>query len=150
MIFKSRLTVLCIAIFFCAACTYHQDPAKQLRNLENTDLAFSSLSKQSGMKKAFREYIDPYAVLLRPNHNPIIGDNAIKYIQSQEDSAFTLTWKPEGGEIAESGDLGYTFGLYTLQTKDTIMHGTYVTIWKKQNDGRWKFTLDAGNPGTDQ
>src|SRR6059058_2723668 len=76
MIFKSALTVFSIAIFFCVGCTYHQDPVKQLQNLENTDVAFSSLSKQSGMKKAFQEYMDPHAILLRPNHNPIIGDKA--------------------------------------------------------------------------
>jgi ketosteroid isomerase-like protein len=25
--------------------------------------------------------------------------------------------------------------------------GTYVTIWRKQKDGKWKFVLDTGNQG---
>jgi ketosteroid isomerase-like protein len=46
-----------------------------------------------------------------------------------------------------SGDLGYTYELFTVTAKDTTMQGTYVSIWKKQKDGNWKFVLDTGNPG---
>ena len=63
------------------------------------------------------------------------------------DSSYTLTWNPGGGEIATSDNLGYTYGIYKLATKDTIFRGTYVSIWKKQKDGKWKFVLDSGNPG---
>jgi ketosteroid isomerase-like protein len=31
--------------------------------------------------------------------------------------------------------------------KDTIIYGTYISIWKKQSDGNWKFVLDSGNEG---
>ena len=58
-----------------------------------------------------------------------------------------LTWKPDGGEIATSGDLGFTYGIYKLEMKDTVLKGTYVSIWKKQTDGKWKFVLDSGNEG---
>jgi ketosteroid isomerase-like protein len=30
---------------------------------------------------------------------------------------------------------------------DTFFAGTYVSIWKKQPDGKWKFILDSGNEG---
>lgn len=111
------------------------------------DEAFSDLSKQAGMKKAFIEYIDNEGILLRPNHPPIVGADAIDFLSELADSSYTLTWQPGGGEIAESGDMGFTYGMYNLEIKDTVFKGTYVSIWKKQKDGKWKFVLDSGNEG---
>ena len=111
-----------------------------------TDEAFSAMSKQQGMKKAFIEYIDDDGILLRPNHPPIIGANAIEYLTQVNDSSFTLTWEPSSAQVSSSGDLGYSYGIYNLQLHDTILHGTYVSIWK-QKDGKWKFVLDTGNEG---
>jgi hypothetical protein len=112
-----------------------------------TDEAFSEMSRKNGMKKAFLEYIDNEGILLRPNHPPIIGADAIDFLSQVNDSSFTLTWTPGGGEMATSANLGYTYGIYKLELKDTVLRGTYVSIWKKQPDGKWKFVLDTGNEG---
>ncbi|MBA2250166.1 MAG: DUF4440 domain-containing protein [Chitinophagaceae bacterium] len=116
-------------------------------DLITTDLQFSEMSRQHGMKKAFIEYIENEGVLLRPNHPPIVGADAIEFLSQSVDSSYTLTWKPSAADIAVSGDLGYTYGIYTLHLRDTAMQGTYVSIWKKQSDGKWKFVVDSGNPG---
>lgn len=113
----------------------------------SADLAFSDMSKEKGMKKAFLEYIDNEGVLLRPNHPPIVGAYSIDYLSQLNDSSFTLTWKPTSAMVANSADLGFTYGIYDLKLPDTTMHGTYVSIWKKQADGKWKFVLDSGNEG---
>ena len=112
-----------------------------------TDEAFSSMSRQNGMKKAFIEYMDDEGILLRPNHPPIIGADAIEFLSLTNDTAYTLIWKPSGGEVSAAGDLGFTYGIYTLSLSDTTLYGTYVSIWKKQKDGKWKFVLDTGNEG---
>ncbi len=112
-----------------------------------TDEAFSNMSRQNGMKKAFIEYIDNEGILLRPNHPPIIGADAIEFLSQANDTAYTLTWKPSGGEVSAAGDLGFTYGIYTLSLPDTTLYGTYVSIWKKQEDDKWKFVLDTGNEG---
>jgi len=111
------------------------------------DIAFSNMSRQVGMKKAFLEYIDNEGILLKPNHPPIAGADAIEFLSGINDTSYTLTWKPSKAEIAGSDDLGFTFGIYELKTKDTTLKGTYVSIWKKQKDGGWKFVLDSGNEG---
>lgn len=114
------------------------------------DEAFSEMSRKTGMKKAFIEYIDNEGILLRPNHPPIAGADAIDFLSQVNDSSYILTWSPGGGQIAASADLGYTYGIYKLEMKDTVLRGTYVSIWKKQKDGKWKFVLDCGNPGIGQ
>ena len=78
---------------------------------------------------------------------PIIGANAIDFLSQVNDSSYTLTWSPAGAGIATSEDLGYSYGIYKLELKDTVLRGTYVSIWKKQKDGTWKFILDSGNEG---
>jgi ketosteroid isomerase-like protein len=113
------------------------------------DRSFSKSSEQKGMKNAFLDYIDSNGVLLRNNHLPLLGANAIDYLIQQNDTGYTLKWEPQSGMIAASGELGYTYGIYVLRpsTKDTLLYGTYVSIWKKQEDGSWKFILDSGNEG---
>jgi ketosteroid isomerase-like protein len=149
-----------LVIFCWTACTNetkkesyddHNDKNEKVALLE-TDKAFSKMSEEKGMKAAFIEYIDSNGVLLRPNRLPIIGANAIDFLIQQNDSAYTLTWQPHNGDVARSGEMGYTYGIWTLKPRqqDTTLYGTYVSIWKKQHDGHWKFVLDTGNDGIGQ
>lgn len=143
-----------VAVFF--SCTQKQatpgpDLVDEKMALLNTDRAFSDLSVKSGMKAAFIEYIDSNGVLLRGNHMPIIGANAIDFLIAQNDTGFVMNWQPQHAVVAKAADMGYTYGIYALHPNsvDTVLYGTYVSIWKKQHDGKWKFVLDSGNEGID-
>jgi ketosteroid isomerase-like protein len=144
-----------VSLFLVTGCTRKDkiDVKKEREIMKQTDIDFSNLSKEKGMVNAFFEYIDSAAVLLRPNHFPLVGKAARMFIGETDDSGFILTWAPLGAEISGSGDLGYTYGTWTSYQKkwltDSITRGTYVTIWKRQKMGGWKFVLDSGNPGVD-
>jgi ketosteroid isomerase-like protein len=120
--------------------------------LMDADRAFSAMSEAKGMKAAFIDFLDSNGVLLRPNHLPIAGADAIDFLIQQNDSDYTLTWEPRNGAVAKSGELGYTYGIYSLRPsiKDTVIYGTYVSIWKKDKDGTWKYILDSGNEGIEE
>jgi len=141
--------LLSLALFACKNKRSTQDAVDDKLTMMDADRAFSRLSEEKGMKSAFLDYIDSNGVLLRPNHLPLLGADAIDYLIQQNDSSFTLKWEPKNGAVAASGELGYTYGLYVLRpsTKDTLIYGNYVSIWKKQKDGKWKFVLDSGNEG---
>lgn len=151
----SKKTPFFIHVFFIAALLFFSCDLKTdniIKNpsadeIINADRAFSDMSRQVGMKKAFLEYIDNEGILLRPNHLPVVGAEAIDFLSLLNDTAYTLTWKPAKAEIAKSGELGFSYGIYELTTKDTTLKGTYITIWKKQSNGAWKFVLDSGNEG---
>lgn len=118
--------------------------------LMNTDLAFSDLSLQKGTHEAFMTYVADNGTLLRPYHLPITGKDSVHaYLFAKPDTTFTLTWKPLYADIAASGDLGYTFGTYQFTVKNSKESeaGTYVSIWKQDAAGNWKYVLDTGNPG---
>lgn len=134
------------------SCKYKKDvtiAVADKRELMDVDRAFSKMSEEKGMKNAFIEYIDSNGVLLKPGRMPIIGASAIDYLIQLNDTGFTLTWEPNNSDISSSGDLGYTFGIYALKPNisDTTIYGTYISIWKKEKNGKWKFVLDSGNEG---
>jgi len=128
------------------------DLAAERAALMETDRKFSDLSVEKGMKNAFIEYIDSNGVLLRPNLMPIVGAHAIDYLIQQNDTSYKLNWEPQKVFVSKSADMGYTYGLYALHPNgiDTVIYGTYVSIWKKQDDGSWKFVLDTGNEGAEE
>ena len=119
-------------------------------DLIKLDKEFSALSKAKGMKYAFLEYAADSAVLLQRNVWPVVGKKAISAaFEAFSDSGFTLTWEPLDADMSRSGDFGYTYGLYTsfIKADSSVTRGKYVTIWKKQPDGSWKYVLDSGNEG---
>jgi ketosteroid isomerase-like protein len=119
------------------------------QELLDTDRAFSRMSATVGMQQAFLEYCAADGVLLRPGSHPIMGKEAVTgLLASTDDSSFELTWEPHFARASASGDLGYTYGIYSLRPSDadTLMKGTYVSIWLKE-DGEWKWVLDTGNQG---
>lgn len=119
--------------------------AKQ--KLLQTDISFSNLSKTNGEQYAFMEYMADKGVLLRPNHDPMKESMVRLFIQMLDTSKSSLTWQPTDADVSSSGELGYTYGVYTYREPDTTMRGTYISVWKKDSSGNWKVVLDSGNSG---
>ena len=56
-----------------------------------------------------------------------------------------LTWYPVLADVAQTGDLGYTTGPWTSFLNDRPKTaGEYVTVWRKQPDGKFKFVVNMG------
>jgi len=59
-----------------------------------------------------------------------------------------LAWQPSFAGMAESGDMGFTTGPWEFKgdVKDEKPsgYGHFMTVWKKQADGSWKFVVDLG------
>ncbi|WP_460503797.1 Cif family virulence factor, partial [Hymenobacter agri] len=54
-----------------------------------------------------------------------------------------LTWYPLLADVAQTGDLAYTTGPWTMLQNDRAQAaGEYVTLWRKQPDGQWKYALN--------
>jgi len=64
----------------------------------------------------------------------------------------TADWKASQAGIADSGDLGYTYGTVSLPgagPAGAAATGDYLKIWKKDAAGAWKIVVDvlAPRPG---
>jgi hypothetical protein len=150
----NRILPVVIAALLFTSCDLKPDQENKAdafakMEMMEADRKFSRMSAEKGMKAAFIEYIDSNGVLLRPGHLPIAGADAVDFLIQQNDAEYTMSWEPSNGYIAKSGELGYTYGVYALRpsVKDTVIYGTYVSIWKKEKGGTWKFVLDSGNEG---
>src|SRR5262245_23295446 len=97
-----------------------------IEEIKKAESDFSNLSVKAGMRKAFLQYMDTNAVLLRSGHNPIVGNAARDFLNPINDTSFTLTWVPSAVFASTLGDMGYTYGIYTYKDKDTTTYGTYV------------------------
>lgn len=118
-------------------------------DLMDVDRKFSEYSIKHGMNAAFLKYIDEKGVLLKENSMPVEGLRNVKELYKNDDSGVQLSWEPSFAAVAVSGELGYTYGTYDLWDKasDTHSYGTYVSIWRKNAIGQWRFVLDTGNKG---
>ena len=145
-----------LVLLFIWSCNTSIDLEQEKQNMLQTDINFSSRSVEVGNHQAFLEYAAPDVVLLKPDSYPIVGKPALKKLYAElTDTNYRLTWQPSYAKIANSGDLGYTFGIYLLEVtsgkqEGNIQRGTYCTIWEKSNQGEWRFILDTGNPGLDR
>jgi ketosteroid isomerase-like protein len=119
--------------------------------LINADKSWNDASLQKGYYHSRIDFIADDGIELSQGKMPLVGKAAVTDFAAQNsDSTQTLQWTTLKADVAASGDLGYTYGSYTVKTKtkggqDTTMYGAYITVWQKQSDGSWKFLADGGN-----
>jgi ketosteroid isomerase-like protein len=119
--------------------------------LINIDKGWSDLSQKKGFYKSRLEFLTENSIDLTDGKMPIEGKKAIEvYVLTHKDTTANVVWKPLRAEVAASGEIGYTFGGWTMKTankfgNDTTIYGSYITIWHKQPDGSWKYVIDGGN-----
>jgi len=139
-----------VGVLVLGACGTPQ-PTATVVDLMDADRAFAIATAEQGTAGWVSFFADD-GTMFRGG-KPVVGHDAIRALMAPalDNDAYSLTWAPEAGEIAVSGDLGYTRGRWESRSTGldgavSVRTGSYVTIWKKVADGSWKVTLDIGNP----
>ncbi len=118
------------------------------------DRAFSAMSVSAGAKAAWGAFLTDDAMILGRGSQPNRGLANILPGFDDWPAGASISWQPQDGEVADSGELGWTWGRYVYTAPGpgtgedgapTASHGKYLNIWKKQADGSWKVTIDMGN-----
>ena len=144
-----RLTAALAAAAFLAAGSAHAGDDALAEMLE-TDRAFAAMAQRQGAPAAFAAYASEDVRMFPEGRLPYDGrDQLIQRFSTWPEGA-TLSWMPQGGAAAPSGDFGYTWGLsvFTIRSdagEETAEHGKYISIWRREADGAWKFIADMGN-----
>ncbi len=150
MLFKSVLICIFISSIF-TACSSVKSPEKIKQEIFAVEKDFSLHSSENGYRNAFAAFSADNAIHLNSGKTATIGKAAI-IKEAEDDSSqhqVSLTWKPLHAEVSVSADMAAVLGDWTLITKsasgsDTIIYGNYITVWKKQASGEWKFIMDGG------
>lgn len=134
---------LLLIIYSCSSSSSENNNDKAA--IMKADIEFCKYSVREGFFNAFLRYADNDIIKFSEGQFPVIGLKNLKEKFDNKSGTKDLIWAPEYAEVAESGELGYTWGKWHLKNKDTTFYGNYFTVWKKQNDGSWKVKLDGGN-----
>src|SRR5260221_2139732 len=146
---KTVFAILSVSLLFSSCKTdsgEKQEKAKQ--EIARAEKDFEKMAAEKGIAEAFESYADSNAAIRRSGDSIIHGkENIRKVYSSGYFKTASVTWSPDFVDASENGDLGYTFGKYTWQSKDSTgkaneSHGIFHTVWKKQKDGAWKYVWD--------
>ena len=98
------------------------------------------------------------AFFVAPGVKGTDGSTAIRqiYANASTDRAFAVSFASDKIDVSNSGDMAYARGhfseKYTDPKTSKVMtdSGSYLTVYKKQQDGSWKALEDfaAADPGT--
>jgi ketosteroid isomerase-like protein len=125
-------------------------PADEARiQVRAADSSFSDLSYRMGAAFAFSNTAAADAVVFG-DPQLVVGPRAIdEYLEARAGQS-SLVWQPVLAWVAGSRDLGFTVGESTSTGRGSSgaavqRSGKYLTVWKRQPDGTWKFVVDGGN-----
>jgi len=115
------------------------------KEIRDADMAMNDMAAREGFNKALLAYADDNLFKPQDDQMPIVGKKALEDHYAGKDGTKDISWSPFKAEAAASGEWGYTMGNWKYVTPDTTMYGFYYTIWKKQADGKWLWSVDGGN-----
>jgi len=137
-----------VAIIFVILCTAVIAQAQTpLEEMVKTEQAFSKMAADKNTREAFMTFIADDGLLFRPG--AVNGKKwMLEHPVPPSDKKPLLAWQPNFAGMSASGDMGFTTGPWEakpdVNDPKPSAYGHFVTVWKKQPDGTWKFVVDLG------
>jgi ketosteroid isomerase-like protein len=117
-----------------------------LAAMADTEREFARAATVKGWRDAFLEFFEDAAIAFSPE--VMSAKERLRKQPSTPFSEFELVWEPRTGDVAASGDLGWLTGPSTSINHKTPEkkpgYGCYLSVWRKQPDGRWRVFIDVG------
>jgi hypothetical protein len=115
--------------------------AGNAQELKDMDKAFSTEASKTptAAATAYQTRLDANVRFYRKGRFPQVGPKTLTVVLDSD----YVSWEPQEGWVAASGDLGCTRGTLLHKDKDGKVTSTcnYVRMWKKQGPA-WKLALD--------
>ncbi len=119
------------------------------KELMQVDREFNQATQEHRLE-GWMQYWDDYGVIDRAH--PITGKDAVRaeLTPQWEDPNFHLSWTPTAAHALPGGKKGFTWGTWLLTSVDkdgkpVKMTGEYLTVWRKNAEGKWKIIWDGGS-----
>ena len=127
------------------------DPAPGAELVMSADRSFARMGAERGPRAAFTQWVANDAVGFGPRgleHGAAVRES---YRQGFPGNP-QFEWGPVLADLSISGDLGMTVGEARITSPGAngspprVSYSKYLTIWKRQADGSYRFVVDMGNP----
>ena len=116
-----------------------------IATVRTADLDFSARSQKYGAEQAFREFAAADGAQIGTARSEITcGRDAVAQSVAPLGPG-ALIWAPRVADAAPSGDLAFTSGDAIIHIGKDTSYSNYLTVWKRQADGKWRFVADGGN-----
>ncbi len=113
------------------------------------DAAFADMAKTEGVPAAFAAYAAEDVRMFPDRAQPYAGREALIARFAAWPEGAELSWAPVEGMASEAGDFGFTWGRFVFTAQGeagpVAEHGKYLSVWRKEAGGGWKFVADIGN-----
>lgn len=118
--------------------------AQALADATEADKAFAAATLRDGPAVSFLAWFEPEDSQFIAPGQVTKGAAAIAAGFAGSPPDFKISWTPDGGAGASSGDFAVTTGRYTIAADgQTIEAGRYLTTWRRNAEGVWKVIIDT-------
>ena len=146
---RQRALALCGTLLLLFACDVSADEFNATLEVRCAEIAFSQ-SVENKDRVLFGSMIDDDArfvgsTALRGKENIVEAWSVFFQENGPE-----LTWRPQFIEVLQGEDLALSRGPYRMRSRDEdgkIVEewGTFNSIWRRNDDGKWQIIFDAGD-----
>jgi ketosteroid isomerase-like protein len=144
-----RPATLVLALTAAACASIPSSDTADAKSLADAESAFAAQSVREDMRSAFLSNFAGDGMFVRGGAWTV----ARAWLEPRPAPPIVLDWRPVHVEAARSGELGLSTGPWKLadraEPQAARAHGQFVSVWRREPDGRWKVIVDIGigNPG---
>ncbi|MEO5989530.1 MAG: nuclear transport factor 2 family protein [Candidatus Eisenbacteria bacterium] len=118
-------------------------PLAKRKSLWQADAEFVKLARAQGPGAALLAFAASDAVVLREGSQPWIGATGRDSVTAREPLVNMMS---TAQFMSRAGDLGYTYGTYSVPGEAEIGSGHYMHIWERDTARVWKLALQVVLP----
>ena len=104
----------------------------------DAERAFAADAQKLGQWTAFRKWSTAEAVMFVPQ-----AGSAQAFLKDKADPPVAVFWWPGRSYVSCDGTMAINTGPWVREGGKSI--GYFTTVWQRQPDGSWKWTLDHGD-----
>ena len=151
MIKPILVCLLCLTLSGAAAAKPASDKEQLKAEVAAMEDAFCTMAKVQGLLAAFSHFAAPDVAFIDTDPRKFRGPAAVLERMGPDQPGVALTWSALFTDVSDDGTLGYNYGRYEYRGpgpdgKERVGAGFFLTIWKRQPDGFWKYVMDTGTP----
>lgn len=127
------------------------DKEKLKAEVAQMEDAFCAMARDKGLLAAFQHFAAPDVAFIDTDPRKFRGPAAVRERMGEDKPGVKLTWSASFTDVSDDGTLGYNYGRYESRRpgpdgQEIVRGGWFLTIWKRQPDGSWKYVMDNGSP----
>ena len=138
------LRIVLLGLLGVASNMYAADLPPRYAAVAAAEREFAAAGARDGVQKSFLAHFADESIVLRPFAVSGLG----WYREHADPPGGKLIWGPQWLAVSGAGDLALSSGPWRFESerdgKPASAHGHFLSLWRRDADGRWQVLLDHG------